>query len=134
MMSPAERFERIMKVIDELDELSAEMPIIVEGLRDVKALKLLGVEENVVSLSKGLSILAFCESISREWDSAVILTDWDRKGGRLARRLKEAFEANDVRAVIDPRTQLAYLAKKEIKDIESLPTYVRRLRTVTEAR
>ncbi len=134
MMSPTERYERIMKVIDELEELSAEMPIIVEGLRDVKALKLLGLENNIVSLGKGLSIMAFCEAISKDWDSAVILTDWDRKGGRLARRLKEALEANEVRPVTDPRAQLAYLAKKEIKDIESLATYVRRLRIAAESR
>ncbi|MDH3365682.1 MAG: toprim domain-containing protein [Thermoplasmata archaeon] len=134
MMSPIERFERIMKLIDELEELSGKMPVVVEGLRDIRALKLLGVERNVVSLSKGMSILAFCEFLSKEWSSAVILTDWDRKGGRLARKLKEAFEASGVKPVVDVRTQLAYLAKKEVKDIESLPTYVRRLRTMTESR
>lgn len=134
MMSPAERLERVLKVIDELEVLSEEMPVVVEGLRDVEALGLLSVKKNVMSLSRGISVFAFCESLMREWDSVLILTDWDRKGGRLARKLKEAIEANGGKPVETIRTQLAYLTKKEIKDIESLPTFVQRLRTLASVR
>lgn len=127
-MSPKERLESIMKVMEELEALSEQMPVVVEGLRDVEALKLLGISRNVVSLSKGVSIFAFCESLSNEWDSVLILTDWDRKGGRLARKLKEALMANGAKPIEAVRAQLAFLAKKDVKDIESLPTYLRRLR------
>ena len=128
MMSPEERLDQILRALEELEALSEEMPVIVEGLRDVEALQLLGVKKNVVSLSKGLSIFAFCESLSKEWNSVLILTDWDRKGGRLARKLREALMANGAKPVETVRTRLAYLVKKEVKDIESLPTYLRRLR------
>ena len=128
MMSPEERLEQILRVIDELEMLSQEMPVVVEGMRDVEALSLLGIRKNVVSLSRGVSIFALCESLSKEWDSVLILTDWDRKGGRLARKLREALMANGAKPVEIVRTQLAYLVKKDVKDIEGLPTFLRRLR------
>ena len=128
MMSPEERLEQVMKVMDELEAMSEQMPVVVEGLRDVEALRLLGIEKNVVSLSRGMSIFALCESLSKDWDSVLILTDWDRKGGRLARKLREALMANGAKPIEIVRTQLAYLVKKDVKDIESLPTYLRRLR------
>ena len=128
MMSPEERLEQVMKAIDELEAMSEQMPVVVEGLRDVEALRLLGIEKNVVSLSRGMSIFALCESLSKDWDSVLILTDWDRKGGRLARKLREALMANGAKPIETIRTQLAYLVKKDVKDIESLPTYLRRLR------
>ena len=128
MMSPEERLEHVMKAIDELEAMSEQMPVVVEGLRDVEALRLLGIEKNVVSLSRGMSIFALCETLSKDWDSVLILTDWDRKGGRLARKLREALMANGAKPIETIRTQLAYLVKKDVKDIESLPTYLRRLR------
>ncbi len=130
MLSPSERLEETLKVIDELEELSREMPVIVEGKRDIEALELLGVKSNIITLSKGLSLLTFCETVSRDWPSVVMLTDWDRKGGQLARRLKEAFEANGTKVNYSIRMQLVILAKKDIKDIESLPAFVKRLRAL----
>ena len=133
MLSPAERLEEISKVVDDLRELSDEMPIVVEGIRDARALELLGIRRNVVTLSKGVSLFVFCERLAREWREVVVLTDWDRKGGQLARRLKEALEANQTKVVERPRTQLVILTKKEIKDIESLPTFMSRLRSTSKA-
>ncbi|MCJ7489289.1 MAG: hypothetical protein MUO87_03980 [Thermoplasmata archaeon] len=130
MLSPSERLEETLKVIDELEELSREMPVIVEGRRDVEALGLLAVRSNIITLSKGVSLFTFSETISRDWPSVVLLTDWDRKGGQLARRLKEAFESNGTKVNDSIRRKLVILAKKDIKDIESLPAFVRRLRAL----
>jgi 5S rRNA maturation endonuclease (ribonuclease M5) len=128
MLSPSERLEKILKVMDDIEELSQDMPVIVEGRRDAEALRLLGIRSNVVTLSRGVSLLTFCETISRRWSSVVILTDWDRKGGQLARRLKEAFVSNGTKVNDTVRMELVILAKKEVKDIESLPSFVTRLR------
>lgn len=128
MLSPSERLEKVLKVVDKLEELSRTAPVVVEGRRDAEALSLLGIKGNVVTLSSGVSLLTFCERISREWRSVVILTDWDRKGGQLARRLKEAFVANGTKVNDAVRMELVILAKKEIKDIESLPSFISRLR------
>lgn len=131
-MSPAERLERILEVIDELEHLSNGTPIVVEGLKDVDALKRLGVKRNVISLGKGLSIFGFCERLARRSRTVIVLTDWDRKGGKLARMLKDALEANGAKVDLDLRARLALLTKKDVKDIEGLPRYVRRLKTLAE--
>ena len=131
-MTPEERLEKILEILDELEKSSDDAAIVVEGMRDVEALKLLGIEKNVVSLSRGISIFALCEELSRSWNRVVLLTDWDRKGGRIARKLKDALEANGSKADEDKRARLAMLAKKDIKDVESLPTYVERLRRLSK--
>ncbi|MGQ9588475.1 MAG: toprim domain-containing protein [Thermoplasmata archaeon] len=128
MLSPEERLEGLEKVLAELEELSEKLPVIVEGNKDIAALKRLGITKNVVSLSRGDSIFAFCEKLSKKSREVVILTDWDRKGGHLARMLKEALETNGVSVNDRVRTQLVVLLKKEVKDIESMPTFIERLR------
>lgn len=133
MMTPEERLETILELVDELEHLSARTPIVVEGLKDVNALRRVGIRKNVVSLGKGLSVFVFCERLALKHKSAVVLTDWDRKGGRLARMLKDALEANGVKADLDVRARLVLLAKKDIKDIEGLPTYLERLETMARA-
>lgn len=129
MLSPLERLEQVLKVLDEIERLSSEAAIVVEGLKDIEALRRLGIDKNVVALGRGRSIVAFCEDLAKEHDEVVILTDWDRKGGHLARTLKEALTTNSVKALESPRTQLVILTKKEIKDVEGLPAFLERLRT-----
>jgi hypothetical protein len=42
--------------------------------------------------------------------------------------LREGLEANGVRVNDRIRTQIVILSKKEVKDIESLPTFIARLK------
>jgi 5S rRNA maturation endonuclease (ribonuclease M5) len=128
MLSAEERLEQLEKVIDDLEDASIQTPIIVEGKRDVLALKLLGITTNVVSMNKGVSIFSLAESMSRKHRQVIVLTDWDRRGGQLARMLKDAFAANGVSVNDSFRTHIVILSKKEIKDIEGLPGFIERLR------
>ena len=109
--------------------MSEDTPIVVEGSKDVDALRRLGITKNVHHLNQGESVFNFCERLSRRSRKVVILTDWDRKGGMLARMLKEACHANEIAADAVIRTKLVILSKKEVKDIESMPTFMERLRT-----
>ena len=81
-------------MFEELEDLSETTPIIVEGARDVAALRKLGITKNVHPLNNGKSIFSYCEDLSKRSGSAVILTDWDRRGGQLARMLRDGLEAN----------------------------------------
>jgi len=128
MISPEERLEALEEIFTELEDASETSVVIVEGMKDVAALELLGVTKNVVTLSKGTSVFSFSENLARRWKSAVVLTDWDRKGGHLARMLKEALMHNGVTVNETIRAHLVMLSKKEIKDIESLPRFVKNLR------
>jgi 5S rRNA maturation endonuclease (ribonuclease M5) len=128
MLTPKERLEQLEKVLQQLDDLNHDVPIIVEGARDTDALRKLGIEKRVKPLNTGKSVFSFCEDVSRNSTEAIILTDWDRRGGRLARMLKEGLQANGVRPNLELRAQIVILSKKEIKDIESLPTFIDRLK------
>jgi hypothetical protein len=44
--------------------------------------------------------------------------------------LKEALEANGAKADTDLRARLVILVKKDVKDIEGLPTYLERLKAM----
>ncbi len=130
LLTPEERLEQLEKVLQKLEDLSEEMPIIVEGVRDRNALRRLGITKNVLTFNRGVSIFSFCEEISRRFKKAVVLTDWDRRGGQLARMLKDGLEANGVKVNDTVRMQIVILSKKEVKDIESLPTFVDRLKSM----
>lgn len=128
MLTPSERLEELEEVLAKLEDLSETAAVVVEGTKDVGALRRLGITKNVHHLNMGESVFNFCEGLSRKEATLVILTDWDRKGGMLARMLREACHANEVRANLDIRAKLVILSKKEIKDIESLPRFIERLR------
>ncbi len=123
-----EHLEKVEKVLEELNEHNLESPIIVEGEHDESALRELGINGKIIILNQGMSILHVCEDIAKLYECAIILTDWDRKGGVLAHMLKEKLAANAVRYNQDIRARLSMLCKKEIKDVESLPGYLERLR------
>jgi 5S rRNA maturation endonuclease (ribonuclease M5) len=128
MLTADERLEQLEKVLQELEVLSEDTPVIVEGVRDRSALKQLGITKNVLPLNRGKSVFSFCEDLAKEAKRAIILTDWDRRGGQLARMLKDGLEANGVRVNDKIRMQIVVLSKKEAKDIESLPTFIDRLK------
>lgn len=128
MLTAEERLEELEKVFEELEHDSESIPIIVEGAQDVAALRRLGIHRNVLAFNRGMSLFSFAEMVSRRHREAIVLTDWDRRGGQLARTLREALHANGVSVNDRHRTQIVILSKKEIKDIQSLPRFVERLR------
>jgi len=103
--------------------------IIVEGRRDVLSLRNLGITEEIEIVKCANQPTAeFCEKIARTGKEAVILTDWDRKGGILASRLAEQFQNLNVAYHTEYRETLLFYTKKEIKDVESLFSYVEKLK------
>ena len=112
-------------------EASKFMPIIVEGLKDRMALRSLGVNGNIIVLNDGVSILATCEKIAKQWSAVIIFTDWDQKGGELAHALIDAFRPLAIEYDEEYRAMVSTLVKKDIKDVESLPALMRRLQTIT---
>ena len=127
MRTDAERLEKLEKLVEELIERAESEPIIVEGSRDARALREIGIGGHVKILNAGVGIINFCEALSAEHDSFIILTDWDRKGGQIAHQLERGFESCDVKRDMLVRANIARLTKKEIKDVEGLPGFIRRL-------
>ncbi len=130
-MDPKETLKDLEDILDELDEASKIMPIIVEGLKDRMALRSLNINGYVVILNDGESVLNTCEKLAKKWGAAIIFTDWDNKGGQLARSLMESLAICDVSYDTEYRANISRLVKKDIKDVEGLPPLVQRLRVLT---
>ncbi|AKB60467.1 toprim domain-containing protein [Methanosarcina mazei] len=125
------RLERIEELLLELSE-SAERGavIIVEGKRDILSMKKLGIKGSF-ELATRYSLFNFSERIASLGCEVIILTDWDRRGDLLAAKLSEYFENFGVKPDLQIRNKLKLISQKEIKDIESLYTYVSKLRVKT---
>ena len=122
-----ELYHDLSKVLEDLAEKNRLAPIIVEGEYDRRALRALGVEGDVRLINEGSTIFGLCESIAASHREAIILTDWDVRGGRLARQLRDGLAANGVRFDKELRARLTRLCRKDITDVESLHTFVERV-------
>ncbi len=126
-MRQQEREERVLQTLEDLREANEEAPIIVEGRSDRRVLRRLGIRGEIITLNSGSSVFHLCESLAHRYSEAIILTDWDRRGGQLCRLLREGLAANGVRCEVDFRARLTRLCKKEIKDVEGLGPYIARV-------
>ncbi len=129
-MDYAELREDLGRVLDDLIEKNLSAPVIVEGEYDRRALHELGVQGDIRVLNRGNSVLGLCEAIAREYREAIILTDWDVRGGRIARHLRDALTASGLRYDDELRARLTILCRKDIKDVESLHRFVDRVATL----
>ena len=119
--------EELIIVIARLKEEGGRYPVIVEGRKDERALREMGLSGTVLRLDTGKSVFNFCEGLRGEYDRVIILTDWDRRGGRLARALREGLMANGISYDVELRKQIAFLVRKEVKDVEGLPKLLSKL-------
>jgi dTMP kinase len=132
--SAAERLEELQSILDELVSRDPDSVILVEGMRDRGALTILGVRGEMVQVQSSDGILSVAERLARDGRKAIIMTDWDRKGGQLSRLLKNALDANAVPYDERLRQRLVIIAKQDIKDVQSLPSLYSRLVQEVQAR
>jgi 5S rRNA maturation endonuclease (ribonuclease M5) len=131
-----EKEEKILQILEALAEASAKgKPIVVEGKKDVDALRALGVVGAVLTVKTGgKSFLdAVCEIEKMGVPEVILFLDFDRRGKEGTKRLKQSLE----RAKIKPNTkfwrELSALVGKEIQCIESLTAYLVTLRAKVSA-
>ena len=127
-----DRLEALERVLDELRERGPGVAIIVEGDRDVISLRALKVPPPIIKLNQGVSLLNLCEDLAREYKAFIVLTDWDRKGGQLARHLERHFRSTGAAVDVDTRRRLKMTLPYQIHDIESLDGHVERLRAAVQ--
>lgn len=126
---PVERLKLIDRVLDEIERDTDDGVVLVEGRRDEAALSELGVDAEFVRLcGNGRGLVETVEDVSRSYDSAVVLTDWDRQGDRLKDEVKGLLESYGVTPRTIHRKRLRNLTAKDIHDVESLATHRRNVR------
>ncbi|MCW4023991.1 MAG: toprim domain-containing protein [Candidatus Bathyarchaeota archaeon] len=131
-----EREEKLQELIVQLTTEAAKgTPLLVEGKKDADALKILGISGKVLTLKTGgKSFLDVISEIEQTGSGRVILfLDFDRRGKEATRRLKVELER--LKIVPDQTfwLQLFRLAGKEIRCIESLPSYLQTLHNKTQS-
>ncbi len=127
MRRPKEALEQLTTILEELESRPEDVVLLVEGKRDRGALNLLGVRGEIVQVQTCDGLLGVAEDLALRNKKAIILTDWDRKGGQLCLLLKNALKANSVEHEARTRSRLVHIVSGEIKDIESLPSFFSRL-------
>lgn len=89
-----------------------------EGLRDEVALRNLGVRAEIIRLSRlPLSEVALIASSHKE---VMILTDFDKKGEELAKKLLNYLAGYPCSVDIETWKELRKLVRKDIKGVEDL--------------
>jgi len=121
------RYEMIERVLQELMEQSDDgAAIVVEGRNDESTLRNLGICGAIES-PNGQSLMQFADSLARNYGSAVVLTDWDRRGNELSTRIAMYLRSRDVVIDTDLRTRLKKLVQKDIKDVQGLERHILKL-------
>jgi len=130
--SSRERLRRLDEVLESVQRVADETPapVLVEGRRDERALTRLGIEAETVRISgNGRSLAETAERVSRRYEEAILLTDWDTEGNALKSKMKPLLESHGVVPRTTYRKRLRDLTAKEIHDVESLPQQRTRMRT-----
>jgi len=131
-----EKEEKILQVLEALAEESAKgKPIVVEGKKDVDALRALGAASTVITVKTGgKSFLDAVSEIEKTGASEVILfLDFDRRGKEGTKRLKQSLERAKIKPNVKFWRELSALVGKEIQCIESLTGYLDTLRAKLSA-
>jgi 5S rRNA maturation endonuclease (ribonuclease M5) len=110
-----------------LDASGQGAAVIVEGRRDVLALRALGLPGPVIMASRRAA-LDLADDAARRYSHIILLTDWDKKGDEMCKTIELHLRSAGSRPDREIRSRLKKLVKKEIKDVESLSSYVEKMR------
>src|SRR4030042_3982291 len=91
-MDDLKTLEELEEILNELQEENETVPIIVEGEKDITALRRLEMTGESIRFNKGQSVSDFCDTIAQKYQKIILLTDWDWRGGRLGSSIKKHLE------------------------------------------
>lgn len=127
-MDDDERLEALEALLLRLGEAAESSILLVEGSKDMDALRSVGIDGEFYCVQSGGGPLRAAEHVWRAGRPAVILTDWDRRGGSLADDLRRDLESLCVPYDDGIRRELAVLCRQYSKDVESLASVLALLR------
>ena len=121
-----ERGERVLLLLEALAEKAGGgVPILVEGKRDVEALRRLGVEGSIVGVKASrVSLKEAVERLPGKPGEIILLMDFDRAGVKLTSTLARRLEAGGFHPNLEFWLKLKSLLGREVKDVEGLASYL----------
>jgi 5S rRNA maturation endonuclease (ribonuclease M5) len=124
-MNDRETLEELEETLAELHQENTTTPIIVEGNKDVAALRILGISGEIIRFNKGQSVSDFCDMIAQKYQRIILLTDWDWRGGRLYFSIKKHLE-NRVECTL--RYREVFAKRCPCRTVEGMPSWLETLR------
>ena len=124
----------ILKILETLAEESSKgTPIVVEGKKDVDALRALGVTGTLITVKTGgKSFLdAICEIEKTGAPEVILFLDFDRRGKEGTKHIKQNLERAKIKSNTKFWRALSATAGNEIQCIESLTAYLQTLHEKT---
>jgi len=94
--------------------------VVVEGERDRRSIRRLGIRGAIVLVHRGRTLSETAQDLAATSRRVIILTDWDTEGGHLAQRLKEFLGAGRHGPDLEYRRRLAHLLRGELAHVEGL--------------
>ena len=117
--------EDLEEALFELREENKTVPIIVEGDKDIEALRKLNITGEIIRFNVGLSIPDFCDMIFQKYKNIILLTDWDKKGGYLCSTIKKNLES---RVGCNTKYREIFAKRSMIRTLEGLPSWIETIR------
>lgn len=123
-----EEFQGILECL--IEESMKGTPILVEGKKDIQALRELGVAGKIFSAkTAGKSRLDVMLEIEQSGQREIILLlDFDRRGKEWTERLKQDLERSGIKLNLAFWNKLFGILGKDVKDVEGLVAYMRTLK------
>ncbi|HIL64674.1 MAG: hypothetical protein CXT71_01030 [Methanobacteriota archaeon] len=133
-MNRIERFNLVARALIEARASNLEgSPVLVEGQKDVIALEALGFKGPIEILNRGWPVDRVAVWIVENYSvPTIVLMDWDRTGGRLQRKLADAFESLDYKILTDFRKTLSKAMRPETLCLEDLKAFADELLELIE--
>ena len=132
-MNDAERLEALEEILDELEEMSETHIALIEGNKDRRSLDNLGLcNLKTIEVQREGGPLKAAERLHEMKMPAIILTDWDDRGNRIEKELKEQLDSLCIGYNTEIRSRLRDICIKDIKDVESLDSLYGRLKAVSK--
>jgi 5S rRNA maturation endonuclease (ribonuclease M5) len=119
--------DRLQQIFTDLaDRSEFGIPIVVEGKKDVDALRFLGIYGRVLTVkTEGKS---FCEAVDEIYGTCtkevILMLDFDRRGKQATAHLKMGLECLKIKVNLTYWASFQALLGREIQCIEGLPSYM----------
>lgn len=124
-MDYEQTLEELEEELNELRDDNKTVPIIVEGEKDIAALRKLAISGEIIRFNKGRSVSDFCDIIAQNHQQIILLTDWDGRGTRLCYSIKKHLE-NRVHCNLKHREVFA--KRCSCRTVEGVPSWIETLK------
>jgi len=130
-----QKLEKILEILDKLATESAKgIPVVVEGTSDINALRHLSITGKIIPVkASGKTFIDMIDEVVNAGKSEIILLmDFDRRGKEWTKRMEQHLQELKIKPNTLFWNGLLKLVRRDVKDIEGLPTYLETLKKKVE--